>query len=222
MTGISPPYGRYKVVVSNAVAFARWIDRFNEEHALNLIYVEHVDYSINEFKLRINSVGWNFLVRNAWRLIRGWVHYKGPDYPVNQTSLLDTADYTDTDYNRALLVGAGGDNLSITNVPPPLPKENIASTGTQVKITAAHRVKDVRTSLGVVSDALTVEVQSEGDKTTYSYLWDISKDPISGSVGRILTAAGFKNRDQLTDAGLKKLVGMAFTVKNKGGKLYWY
>lgn len=107
------------------------------------------------------------------------------------------------------------------SVPPPIPKDRIPEEGTQVTITAVRVVKDQWTSIGTTKLGLGIEVDLEGD--TYSQLFSMDKEVLTGSIGRILVNAGItdvpKNAD---DAFFKPLVGKVITVRVRGEKLYWY
>lgn len=111
--------------------------------------------------------------------------------------------------------------MSIENVLPALDKDKISSQGTEVEIDHAQVKENVQTSMGKISKALTVECHIAGNKDKYSYLFSIDKDPVVGSIGRILAKTGIKHINELDGKALKKLEGMKIIVKNKGGKLYW-
>lgn len=112
----------------------------------------------------------------------------------------------------------------ILNIPPSVPKDLVDGSGTKFKFTKAERKENVQTQLGKLSIALTVEGNLGNDSNnTYSYIFGLDKDQISGSVGRILSRFGFTDTDKVTNAALKeKLVGQTATIKKRGDKLYWY
>jgi hypothetical protein len=51
----------------------------------------------------------------------------------------------------------------------------------------------------------------------------MDKTPLAGSVGRVLVSAGLSEiSDNVTDKDVKVLIGKQYTLKVRGGKLYWY
>jgi len=109
----------------------------------------------------------------------------------------------------------------VISVPPPIPKADITSEGTQVKIVEARIAHDVYTQLGQVKTALGLVV--EIDENEYSHLFGLDKDPITGSVGRLLVSVGIEDtEDPNLEEKVKALVGTEPKIYNRGGKLYWY
>jgi hypothetical protein len=117
---------------------------------------------------------------------------------------------------------AGGENMpKVLDVPPILPKNLIDPKGTDVKIVDATIRQNVRTSMGLISKALVLELDVGGE--TYSYLFSLDRDVIGGSLGRILSRlCKIEDTDELNEKTLKRMAGKTVTVVNRGGKLYWY
>jgi len=109
----------------------------------------------------------------------------------------------------------------IVSVAPPIPKEDITKEGTKVLIKEARIAHNVYTSLGSVKTALALSVQV--GKETYSHLFSLDKEPVTGSVGRLLVSIGIDDTDdKQLEAKIKALEGKTLKVANRGGKLYWY
>lgn len=109
----------------------------------------------------------------------------------------------------------------VVSVPPPIPKQDIAKEGTNLVIKEARIATNVYTSLGSVKKALALTI--ELGKEEYSHLFSLDRDPITGSVGRLLVSIGIDNTDAKDlDAKVKALEGKTVRVTNRGGKLYWY
>lgn len=111
--------------------------------------------------------------------------------------------------------------VSISPNAPILPKDMIDSRGTTIVIQKAEVKDNVRTSMGVITKALTVELNIKGQRETFSYLFSLDKDPVTGSVARILSKTGAKNVQDLDKKTLDKLKNAEVLVTNKGGKLFW-
>lgn len=111
--------------------------------------------------------------------------------------------------------------MSISPNAPILPKDMIDSRGTTIVIQKAEVKDSVRTSMGVITKALTVELNIKGQRETFSYLFSLDKDPVTGSVARILSKTGAKNVQDLDKKTLDKLKNAEVLVTNKGGKLFW-
>ena len=106
-------------------------------------------------------------------------------------------------------------------VSPPIPKGDIPPEGVEGKIVAARLVRDQWTSIGTFGLGLGIEVEIGG--ATYSQLFSLDRPILTGSVGRLLVAAGIEDTDDADlDKKVKNLIGMTVKVQARGGKLYWY
>lgn len=107
------------------------------------------------------------------------------------------------------------------SVAPSLPKELIGADGVTVTIKQARIVRDQWTTIGTLKYGLGLVVDLNG--TEYSQLFTLDKDPLTGSAGRIMVAAGIIEYDEnISDAIVQAFVGKQFRVVNRGEKLYWY
>jgi len=107
------------------------------------------------------------------------------------------------------------------SIAPPL--KNALSPGdvAEVKIKGVRIVKDLGTSIGVLTLGMGVNVEYAGSE--YSALFSLDRQVISGSAGRLLVKAGVQNtEDPDLETKLQNLVGMKVKVQNRGGKIYWY
>jgi hypothetical protein len=111
--------------------------------------------------------------------------------------------------------------MSVRNVPPQIPKDEIPKEGRKVKIVDARYVTEpIYTQIGVSSKTLVLEVEMNGQR--YSHLFGLNKNVITGSAARLLSAVGVTNiDDQSTPDKVAQLKGKEVTVYNRGGKLYW-
>ena len=91
-----------------------------------------------------------------------------------------------------------------------------------VEITNVRIVRDQWTSIGTVGLGLGIEVSYKGQE--YGQLFSMDKEVLTGSIGRILVAAGIDEVDDKTPLKTfeEALVGTGYTVKVRSGKLYWY
>ena len=106
------------------------------------------------------------------------------------------------------------------SVPDGLPKN--LDGDMVVKIINVRIVRDQWTSIGTVGLGLGIEVEFNGQE--YGQLFSMDKEVLTGSIGRILVAAGIEEVDGDTPLATfeEALVGSKYTVKQKSGKLYWY
>jgi hypothetical protein len=106
-------------------------------------------------------------------------------------------------------------------VSPPIPKGDIPPEGVEAEIVGVRVVRDQWTSIGTLSLGLGVEVEIGG--ATYSQLFSLDRQVLTGSVGRLLVAAGIEDTDTPDlDKKVKNLIGMKVKIQARGGKLYWY
>ena len=106
-------------------------------------------------------------------------------------------------------------------VPQPVPKELIPAEGKTVVISKARIVRDQWTSIGTLKLGLGINVDVDGKE--YSALFSLDREVLAGSVGRLLVAAGIENvKETIKDEDVKALVGMSVSIRQKGGKVYWY
>jgi len=109
------------------------------------------------------------------------------------------------------------------SVSAPVPKDQFKEA--TANIISARVVRDQWTSIGTLKYGLGLEVTiNDNEDDEYSALFSLDKDTLTGSVGRLLVAAGiteFELKD-IDDAFFSPLVGMKATIKVRDGKLYWY
>jgi hypothetical protein len=106
-------------------------------------------------------------------------------------------------------------------VAQPIPKELIPAEGVLAVITKARIVHDQWTSIGTLKLGLGIAVDLGGKE--YSALFSLDRETLAGSVGRILVAAGIENvKETIKDEDVKGLVGMSVSIRQRGGKIYWY
>jgi hypothetical protein len=106
-------------------------------------------------------------------------------------------------------------------VPQPVPKELIPAEGVTAVIAKARIVRDQWTSIGTLKLGLGITVNIDGKE--YSALFSLDRDLLAGSVGRLLVAAGIDEvKETIKDENVKALVGMSVSIRQKGGKVYWY
>ena len=107
------------------------------------------------------------------------------------------------------------------SVPPPIPKEAIPAEGTTAVVTKARIVRDQWTSIGTLKLGLGLSVKVLNGE--YNALFSLDRDVLTGSIGRILVDAGIENvTDKIADKDVQILVGKTYTLRTRGGKLYWY
>lgn len=107
------------------------------------------------------------------------------------------------------------------SVPPPIPKEAIPADGAVATVIKARIVKEQWTSIGTLHLGLGLTVDILNGE--YSQLFSLDKDPLTGSAGRIMVDAGLTEfDDSISDEDVQVLVGKTYTIKQRGGKLYWY
>lgn len=106
-------------------------------------------------------------------------------------------------------------------VPQPVPKELIPTEGVIAVISKARIVREQWTSIGTLKLGLGINVNVAGKE--YSALFSLDREVLAGSVGRLLVAAGIENvKETIKDEDVKALVGMSVSVRQRGGKVYWY
>lgn len=111
--------------------------------------------------------------------------------------------------------------VKLLESPTAIDKTLISSQGTPVTIIEARIAENIQTSMGVVHKALALTVSIDGVEGQYGHLFSMDKDPIAGSAARVIATTGIKDTDQLNPKTLASLKGKTFTVRNRGGKLYW-
>lgn len=107
------------------------------------------------------------------------------------------------------------------SVPAPIPKEIVPASGVVATVLKARIVRDQYTSIGNMKFGLglTVDVL-DGE---YSQLFSLDKDPLTGSIGRMLVAVGMNEIDEKAeDKDVQVFVGKQFTIRKRSDKLYWY
>ena len=107
------------------------------------------------------------------------------------------------------------------SIPPNLKTALSSGADATVEITDVRILRDQVTQLGTTKLGIGITVVHGGEE--YSQMFSLDKEVITGSIGRILVAAGIEEINSKNAAEeLKKLVGMKIRVANRGGKLYWY
>jgi len=107
------------------------------------------------------------------------------------------------------------------SVAPPLNTADIPKEGAKVTITAVRIVRDQWTSIGTIKVGLAMEISYQDDE--YSQLFGMDKDPITGSIGRLLVSIGIEDTDIPDfEQEIQKFVGQEIRVVRKGEKIYWY
>lgn len=109
----------------------------------------------------------------------------------------------------------------VLSIPPPIPKSLIDERGRKVQVKDVRIIEDQWTSIGTTKFGFGFAI--EIDDQVYSQMFSLDKSPITGSAGRILVSLGIDDTSQKDfKAKLKALEGKELTVRNIGGKLYWY
>lgn len=107
------------------------------------------------------------------------------------------------------------------SVPPPLNTVIDTDETAIVTVTKVRIVEDQWTSIGTCNLGLGVNVEHKGKE--YSQLFGLDRDPLTGSIGRILVSIDIEDTDMPDfDKAVERLVGKKIKVRNKGGKIYWY
>ncbi len=111
--------------------------------------------------------------------------------------------------------------VKVISVSEPIPKEIIPKEGKTATIKTARIVRNLYTSIGQMKLGLAIEVDIDGK--TYSALFSLDRDIITGSAGRLLSLIGITEVDNtIEDKHVQGLVGKKVRIVNKAGKLYWY